>query len=128
MKALLLGFTLGLVAVFTPPNPLRAQAARVTGRVELVNGASAEKSAENANAVVWLVPMAAAETSPLRRTPRRRFRLIQQHKRFEPHLLVVSVGSTVEFPNLDPFFHNVFSLFEGKRFDLGIFRQEPITP
>ncbi len=27
----------------------------------------------------------------------------------------------MEFPNHDPFFHNVFSLFEGKRFDLGLY-------
>jgi hypothetical protein len=27
----------------------------------------------------------------------------------------------VDFPNLDPFFHNVFSLFNGKRFDLGLY-------
>jgi hypothetical protein len=31
------------------------------------------------------------------------------------------VGSVVQFPNRDPFFHNVFSLFEGKRFDLGLY-------
>ena len=31
------------------------------------------------------------------------------------------MGSVVEFPNHDPFFHNVFSLFEGKRFDLGLY-------
>ena len=35
--------------------------------------------------------------------------------------LVVQAGSMVEFPNRDPFFHNVFSLFEGKRFDLGLY-------
>jgi hypothetical protein len=40
---------------------------------------------------------------------------------FTPHLLVVPVGSTVIFPNADPFFHNVFSLFDGKRFDLGLY-------
>jgi polysaccharide lyase family 4-like protein len=34
---------------------------------------------------------------------------------------VVPVGSTVAFPNADPFFHNVFSLFNGKRFDLGLY-------
>jgi hypothetical protein len=33
----------------------------------------------------------------------------------------VRVGSTVDFPNRDPFFHNVFSLFDGKRFDLGLY-------
>jgi hypothetical protein len=47
--------------------------------------------------------------------------LIQRNKTFDPHLLVVPVGSVVEFPNRDPFFHNVFSLFEGKRFDLGLY-------
>jgi hypothetical protein len=36
-------------------------------------------------------------------------------------LLVVPVGSNIDFPNQDPFFHNVFSLFEGKRFDLGLY-------
>jgi hypothetical protein len=35
--------------------------------------------------------------------------------------MVVEVGSVVDFPNRDPFFHNVFSLFEGKRFDLGLY-------
>src|SRR5262249_1128729 len=33
----------------------------------------------------------------------------------------VEVGTMVDFPNLDPFFHNVFSLFDGKRFDLGLY-------
>jgi hypothetical protein len=31
------------------------------------------------------------------------------------------VGSVVSFPNADPFFHNVFSYFNGKRFDLGLY-------
>ncbi|HTZ96832.1 MAG TPA: hypothetical protein VMB18_10565 [Terriglobales bacterium] len=48
-------------------------------------------------------------------------RLTQKNKSFQPHVLVVPVGSKVEFPNRDPFFHNVFSLFEGKRFDLGLY-------
>src|SRR5258708_4272745 len=48
-------------------------------------------------------------------------RLVQRNKSFDPHILVVPVGSMVEFPNRDPFFHNVFSLFEGKRFDLGLY-------
>jgi hypothetical protein len=47
--------------------------------------------------------------------------LTQHHKSFDPHLLVVPVGASVQFPNRDPFFHNVFSLFEGKRFDLGLY-------
>lgn len=40
---------------------------------------------------------------------------------FSPHVLVVQAGAMVQFPNQDPFFHNVFSLFAGKRFDLGLY-------
>jgi plastocyanin len=43
----------------------------------------------------------------------------QNHRRFVPDTLVVPVGSTVSFPNLDPIFHNVFSLSKPKTFDLG---------
>ncbi|MGC4048813.1 MAG: hypothetical protein QM757_04740 [Paludibaculum sp.] len=43
----------------------------------------------------------------------------QKDRRFSPDLLVVPVGSTVSFPNLDPIFHNVFSLSKAKSFDLG---------
>jgi len=45
--------------------------------------------------------------------------LNQQDRSFTPDLIVVPVGSTVSFPNLDPIFHNVFSLSKVKAFDLG---------
>lgn len=47
--------------------------------------------------------------------------IIQRNKTFEPHVLAVQVGTVVAFPNEDPFFHNIFSLFDGKRFDLGLY-------
>lgn len=47
--------------------------------------------------------------------------LAQKNKAFEPHMLVITKGSVVDFPNRDPWFHNVFSLFDGKRFDLGLY-------
>ncbi|HTB18245.1 MAG TPA: DUF2012 domain-containing protein [Bryobacteraceae bacterium] len=47
--------------------------------------------------------------------------LNQQGARFEPDLIVVPVGSSVEFPNSDPIFHNVFSLSKAQPFDLGYF-------
>ncbi len=49
--------------------------------------------------------------------------LNQQGARFEPDLIVVPVGSTVEFPNSDPIFHNVFSLSKAQPFDLGYYPQ-----
>ena len=49
--------------------------------------------------------------------------LNQQGSRFDPELIVVPMGSTVQFPNLDPIFHNVFSLSKAHKFDLGYYPQ-----
>jgi plastocyanin len=90
----------------------------VTARIEVatVPGAPA---GEPSDAVVWLTPLDGnTQIAPL---PRAHPQLVQKNKTFLPHLLVVPVGSSVEFPNRDPFFHNVFSLFNGKRFDLGLY-------
>jgi len=45
--------------------------------------------------------------------------LNQQDRRFSPDLVVIPAGSSVSFANLDPIFHNVFSLSKSKSFDLG---------
>ena len=45
----------------------------------------------------------------------------QKDEQFVPHVVAVTTGSSVAFPNNDPFFHNVFSLFDGRRFDLGLY-------
>lgn len=70
-------------------------------------------------AVVWLKPVQADESLPF--PPHKPYTLMQKNRTFIPHLLVVPVGSHVLFPNADPFYHNVFSLFDGKRFDLGLY-------
>jgi plastocyanin len=74
-----------------------------------------------ANVVVWLSPLKSGAAAPMIPARQPVFRLVQKDKMFTPHLLVVPTGSQVEFPNQDPFFHNVFSLFNGKRFDLGLY-------
>ena len=43
----------------------------------------------------------------------------QRNETFVPHLLAITVGTTVDFPNDDRTYHNVFSLSKPKRFDLG---------
>ena len=70
-------------------------------------------------AAIWLTPQHPGRLAspPSDHT----FTLLQKNKQFSPHLLVVPVGSIVHFPNADPFFHNVFSLFDGRRFDLGLY-------
>ena len=100
------------------PAVLRAETVNVTGRVDVVRGKKKSPSG-NANVVVWLAPLGSTAHAQL--APSQHLQLIQKNKSFEPHVLVVGVGSVVEFPNHDPFFHNVFSLFEGKRFDLGLY-------
>jgi hypothetical protein len=99
----------------------------VTGQVKIVKRnavkevSKAAGSPDASNVVIWLVPVSDSGSplpaSVLDRHPQ----LIQHNKSFEPHVLVVQVGSTVQFPNKDPFFHNVFSRFDGKRFDLGLY-------
>ena len=97
----------------------------VSGTVSVVRGASASTDKSNSSgAVVWLKPVSDTSGQPADRpgaSARPRFKIVQQHKRFEPHVLAVPAGSVVDFPNLDPFFHNVFSMFDGKRFDLGLY-------
>jgi plastocyanin len=93
----------------------------LTARVAFSDPEGHGKPRRVGDAVVWLSPTAGPTSVSLVASDAVRPRLIQFNKSFEPHLLVVRVGSVVDFPNRDPFFHNVFSLFDGKRFDLGLY-------
>ena len=97
-----------------------ARAANVTFHVDFraVAGKSHVTAAQPV-AVAWLTPLGGVAAAPS--GERRNYRMVQKNKQFDPHLLVVPVGSLVQFPNHDPFFHNVFSLYNGKRFDLGLY-------
>jgi hypothetical protein len=46
-----------------------------------------------------------------------------REKRFDPHVVAVSRGAAVVFPNVDHIFHNVFSRSPGNEFDLGLYRK-----
>jgi len=88
--------------------------------------AKTEKSANPApdasEIVVWLNPLdAGTKSEAADASIHKKVQLVQRNKTFQPHVLVVPVGTVVDFPNRDPFFHNVFSLFDGKRFDLGLY-------
>ncbi len=87
-------------------------------RVELTR--NGHKLKDDSQAVVWLTPIGSRVVPP-QQNPGEIPKLVQKNKSFQPNLLVIPVGGKVEFPNHDPFFHNVFSLFEGKRFDLGLY-------
>jgi hypothetical protein len=65
------------------------------------------------NVVVYLKNVAVRGALPLTRGELR-----QEHETFVPHVLAITRGSTVDFPNDDPIFHNVFSLSSAATFDL----------
>ena len=92
--------------------------ATLKARVELIRSGHRQKDASKA--VIWLTPIGVT-LEPPKQDPSKIPQLVQRNKSFQPSLLVIPVGGKVEFPNEDPFFHNVFSLFEGKRFDLGLY-------
>jgi plastocyanin len=113
----LLSLTLTLVTLSS-----EAQTVRVSGTVQISGKKAIAKDASNV--VLWLTPRNGAPP-PM---PPKQYRLVQHDKHFEPHLLIVPVGGVVEFPNRDPFFHNVFSVYEGTPFDLGLYESGTSRP
>jgi hypothetical protein len=95
-----------------------AHTAEVTAKLAPPQHEHAGKATKIPPAVIWLNPLRSGTLPPLAAGS---FTLVQKNKMFSPHLLVVPVGSSVVFPNEDPFFHNVSSLFAGRRFDLGLY-------
>jgi plastocyanin len=98
-------------------------AASVTGTVELEDGRSTgHKHRDYSGVVVWLEPLdprvAAHLPAP---PPARHAEMVQKDKNFIPHVLAIPVGTTVDFPNKDPIFHNAFSSFSGQPFDVGLY-------
>ncbi len=72
---------------------------------------------EMQNVVVYLESVPAGRApSPATAAPRE---IGQEKLTFAPHVLPVVKGTTVEFPNRDTVFHNVFSLSKAAAFDLG---------
>ena len=83
-------------------------AAEISGTVTTPRGAPAR------DAVVYLV--GSVKSHPLDHAM-----IDQRWKQFEPHVLVVTKGTTVNFPNDDTVYHNVFAYYNAKRFDLGAY-------
>ncbi len=97
-----------------------AQNAELKGKVQLTR--TGRHVGDASKVVVWLTPLGTTPApSPAPQQESQIPQLIQKDKSFHPSLLVIPAGGKVEFPNHDPFFHNVFSLFDGKRFDLGLY-------
>jgi plastocyanin len=101
------------VAAATPP--MHAYA----GSANAMPGMQGTVHGRVSDAVVYVSQVPAAAESALAADPAPRPKLAQKDQCFLPRVVVVAVGGSVDFPNLDPIYHNVFSLSPVKRFDLG---------
>jgi plastocyanin len=97
-------------AVFASPDHIPSGAG-----VSEVHGMATVGAKAEADVAVWID----APGSPSR--PAARSVLEQRNMDFLPRVLVVQVGTVVDFPNHDRVLHNVFSFHAGKKFDLGIY-------
>jgi plastocyanin len=77
-------------------------------------------SFERSHVVIYLEGPVPAESAPPKPVT---LPMQQINRRFSPDLLVVPVGTAVSFPNMDPVFHNIFSLSKAKSFDLGSYNK-----
>ncbi len=93
-----------------------AKKPRVIG--SLTGSMNVEGGGEGGLGVVTMTPI--GKKFP-KRTPKQRV-MEQRNREFAPHILAIPVGSTVTFPNFDEQFHNVFSVSDVARFDLGLYK------
>ena len=107
-RLLLIGSMVSLTLVSLS---LEAVSIDVTG----VKGTVLSGSRPEPSAVVWLEGPNVAPPAPEMKT------VHQRNLQFTPHVLAIRTGTTVDFPNEDRVFHNVFSFKDGKAFDLGIY-------
>ena len=129
-----LSLLLALAAAGLPTGnrPAAQQTASVRGRVviDIPSGGRRPSSAYPSRAVAQaqLAPPSEVENvvvflkdAPARAVPPRRAAIRQRGETFLPRVIAVPVGSTVDFPNDDPIYHNVFSLSRARTFNLGRF-------
>ena len=115
MCTLLRYTALGFAATLLGGRPAVAQRGpAVSGKIVVLD--KGNKPAQDVGqAVAWLESAATAPVTPMVA------QIVTSDKEFKPRVVVVTAGSTVEFPNSDPFDHNVFSLSQEGLFDLGLY-------
>ena len=91
----------------------------LNGKLVLKEKGKDRTQRETRFAVLYFVPDTAVKVEPLEEVPA----ITMARKQFQPRILTVTQGSTVEFPNDDGILHNVFSLSGKNRFDLGLYRR-----
>lgn len=125
---------------FSPAPNAQAATGTVMGQVTLTTAKSSPLAAtayqrrsvsqkpapsgpESRNVVIYVSGLKPpTPPAPMRAT------IAQRLEQFLPQVTAVTVGSTIDFPNQDPFFHNVFSLSKAATFDLGKYQTNATRP
>ncbi|MBI2535750.1 MAG: hypothetical protein HYW06_02000 [Gemmatimonadetes bacterium] len=105
----------GLAAILLGARPALAQRGPTVSGKMVVLDKSNKLATDVGRAVVWLEAARPASVTPMEA------QIVTSDKEFKPGVVVVTAGSTVNFPNSDPFDHNVFSLSQEGPFDLGLY-------
>ncbi|OGU13826.1 MAG: hypothetical protein A3K13_03365 [Gemmatimonadetes bacterium RIFCSPLOWO2_12_FULL_68_9] len=115
MLRLLRYTAVGLTATLVGGRPAVAQRGpTVSGKMVVLDKGN-KPATDVGQAVVWLESTQPASVTPVTA------QIVTSDKEFKPRVVVVTVGSTLNFPNSDPFDHNVFSLSQEGPFDLGLY-------
>jgi len=116
-----IGIGLGPAGDLSPATPpAGAASGTVSGAVEITNSRepAVRRNKDYSGVVLWLEPV---DHGDIPVPPPKHAQMVQKDRHFTPHVLAISVGSTVEFPNRDPYYHNAFSNFSGEPFDIGLY-------
>ncbi|MFN7985074.1 MAG: carboxypeptidase regulatory-like domain-containing protein [Vicinamibacterales bacterium] len=131
VRLVLAGIAAALVLAVAAPHLHAVRNGSIMGRVDLrrapvptgrrpgvtdLGTPAVQQLAERQMSVVYL------ETAPrgaFEQTDPRRVTMDQRNETFVPHVLAITAGTTVDFPNSDHLYHNVFSLSKTRPFDLG---------
>ncbi|HLK69801.1 MAG TPA: hypothetical protein VKU19_40505 [Bryobacteraceae bacterium] len=102
--------------------PAPQAGATVAGSIEITNShdAAVRRNKDYSGVVLWLERV--DRSTPMPAPLPKRAQMVQKDQHFQPHVLAVPVGSTVEFPNRDPIYHSAFSTFSGQPFDTGLYK------
>ena len=104
----------GWLPTFPPPVTLQSVERYPTGAKPTMP----DTFSKPPSTVVYLVSVSGQQSKNFT-PPSTHPKVVQINRRFIPEVLPVLVGTTVDFPNFDPFFHNAFSYSKTKKFDLG---------
>ena len=130
-NAVLLAVAIAGLSVMTSTNPAAQEPGSVRGRVSIGIPVTMKRATSTYSRSVPTVTLAPeselrhvvvyVKDAPKTAVQPVRAEIHQRNENFVPRVVAVTVGSTVEFPNDDPIYHNVFSLSRTKTFDLGRF-------